>query len=123
MWARIVTLVLGVWLMSAPGILGFDKSISNNDHIIGPLIISFSVIAMCESTRNVRIFNLPLGAWLLFAPWILGYDSAIAFISDYAVGVLTLLFSLVPLNRKHTFGGGWPAIWLSDSVHAHEALK
>jgi hypothetical protein len=123
MWARITTLLLGVWLMSAPGIFDFSKTISNNDHIIGPLIISFSAIAICESTRNVRFFNLPLAAWLLFAPWILGYENNIAFFSDYIVGVSTLLLSLVPQKRKNTFGGGWPAVWQAESVHAHEAIK
>ena len=109
--------------MSAPGIFNFSKTIANNDHIVGPLIISFSAIAICESTRNVRLFNLPLAAWLLFAPWILNYQNNIAFVSDYAVGVFTLLLSLVPLKRKNTFSGGWPAIWQSESIHAHEAVE
>jgi hypothetical protein len=111
MWARIMTLLLGVWLMVAPDLFNFGKTISTNGHIIGPLLVTFSIIAMSESTRNVRMLNLPLGAWLLFAPWMFAYDTPAALISDYTVGVLTLILSLVKLKRTKEFGGGWSSLW------------
>jgi len=111
MWARITTTILGVWLMMAPDIFGFGKTIANNDHIVGPLLITFSVIAMSESVRNVKMLNLPLAAWLLFAPWILGYENSLAFASDYTVGVLTLVLTLVKQRRRHSFAGGWGVLF------------
>jgi len=113
MWARVFTLVLGLWLMIAPDLLQFGKVISDNDHIIGPLIATFSIIAMSECTRNVRLWNLPLAAWLLLAPWILGYDQTTAIASDLTVGVLTLRVTFVKQKRKKQFGGGWAVLFKS----------
>lgn len=114
MWARYVTIALGLWLMVAPGIFDFPKTISDNGHIVGPLIITFSTIAIFEVMRNLRYANLPLGAWLLFAPWILDYDNSNAFASDYVVGMLTLILSLVRQKRQETFDGGWSSLWSSE---------
>lgn len=111
MWARYVTVILGLWLMVAPGIFNFEKSIANNGHIIGPLMITFATIAIFECTRNVRYATLPLGAWLLFAPWVLDYDNNTAFASDYITGWLAMALSLVKLKRENHFGGGWSALW------------
>lgn len=110
MWARVVTLLIGLWLMVAPVVLHYNKIMSNNGHITGPLIVTFSIIALSECTRNVQMFNLPLGAWLLFSPWVLGYVDTAGFASDYIAGVLILLFSLVKYKRKNRFAGGWPTL-------------
>lgn len=115
MWARVTTLLLGLWLMIAPSLFDYSKRIADNGHIIGPLIITFSTVALWECTRNVRVFNLPLGAWLLFAPWILAYENTTAFASDYTAGVLTLLLSLVKTKRKNRFGGGWAALLKAET--------
>lgn len=111
MWALVVTSILGLWLMIAPDLLNYSKMIANNNHIVGPLIITFSIISMSECTRNVRMLNLPLGAWLLLGPWILGYENDTAFAIDYSAGVIILLLTFVKQKRKYKFGGGWPAIW------------
>lgn len=123
MWARIASVLLGVWLMVAPAVFGFGKNISDNDHIIGPLIATFSIIAIWECTRNVRMFNLPLVLWLFLAPWILDYDNNTALFNDYAVALAVLLLSFVPQKRENRFGGGWPAIWKDNTLHAREATK
>jgi len=107
MWARVITIILGLWLMVAPGLLGFSKVIATNGHVVGPLLITFSVIALSECMRNVRWLNVPLAAWLLFAPWILQYGNTVAFVSDYITGVLCLLLTLPGPARKHYFSRGW----------------
>jgi hypothetical protein len=117
MWARYASVVLGLWLMVAPGIFDYDKSIANNGHITGPLIITFSIIAIFECTRNVKYATLPLGAWLIFAPWILGYDNDTAFANDYITGLLVMALSLVRQKRENQFGGGWPALWKTQKNH------
>jgi hypothetical protein len=123
MWAQIINTLLGIWLMASPAILGADKTIADNDHIIGPIIASFAVISWWEATRVVRLYNIPLGAWLLLAPWILGYDSTTSIINDMLVGTLVISLSLVKGKITDTYGGGWSAIWKSDTPHAREARK
>ena len=113
--------ILGIWLMVAPGVLDFSKKISDNAHIVGPLIATFSIVALSECTRNVRFFNLPLAAWLLAAPWILQYDNHTALWNDYAVSLLLIALAFVKTKRQHHFGGGWPAAWRPNSPHSRMA--
>lgn len=123
MWAQVINAIAGLWLMAAPTILGADKTAADNDHIIGPIIVSFAVISWWESTRVVRLYNLPLGLWLLLAPWVLGYSETIVTVNDMVVGALVIGFSLVKGKIENRYGGGWSAIWKSDSLHAQEAKK
>lgn len=103
--------MLGVWFMAAPGIWGFRKAISDNHHIVGPLIVSFSIVSIWECTRNVRWLNVPLCLWLFVAPWILQYNNTVAIANNYTVAVLVLVLCFVKPKRERTFGGGWPALW------------
>lgn len=111
MWARIINTLLGLWLMIAPGILNYPKSAADSGHIAGPIIITFSVVAIWEATRGVRKWNIPVGIWLLVAPWILGYGTTVAIISDMSVGVLVLILSSIKGEVKKGYGGGWSALW------------
>jgi hypothetical protein len=111
MWANIVTALLGIWLMIAPHLLGVDKRIANNAHIVGPLIVAFSIIAIWECTRNARLFNLPLALWLMAAPLVLQYNNDNALMNDYTIAIIIILSLLVKRQRHHRFGGGWPSLW------------
>ncbi len=123
MWAQVINAILGIWLMAAPGVFGFDKPIDDNDHIIGPLIATFAVVAFWECTRVVRTYNIPLGAWLLLAPWVLGYENTLATVNDMGVGLLVIAFSLVKGKIENRYGGGWSAAWRDNTLHQREAQK
>lgn len=111
MWARIFNIVIGIWLMSAPGLLNYGAAAADNGHIIGPVIATFATVACWEATRAVRKWNYPLGVWLLVAPWILGYGSDISIISDMLSGVMVLVFASVRGRVKGKYGGGWRVLW------------
>ena len=121
MWSQVVMMLLGIWLMVAPGLLDFSKKISDNAHIVGPLIATFSMVAIWECTRNVRLLNLPIAVWLFAAPVIIQYDNDTALMNDYAVAVLIIVLCAVKPKRKFRFGGGWPSVWKSGSAHSREA--
>ena len=76
--------------MIAPDLFGYSKTAADNDHIVGPVIAMFAIIALWEATRNLRWALIPLGGWLLLAPWILGYDSSLAIVNDMLVGALVI---------------------------------
>jgi len=123
MWAQVINALLGLWLMASPAIIGETGIVADNNHIVGPIITSFAIISWWEATRVVRLYNLPLGAWLLLAPWVLGYPDTTSIINSMVVGALVIGFSLVKGKIEETYGGGWSAVWKSDSLHAHEAKK
>lgn len=124
MWAQIINAALGLWLMAAPAVLGYDSPAADNDRIFGPAIATFAIVAWWETTRAVARWNLPLGLWLIAAPWILGYSATAATVNSMAVGLLVAVLSLVMGTfRPERFGGGWSAIWSENPPHKQAAKK
>ena len=117
MWARILNTMIGLWLMIAPGIFNYSAAASDNGHIAGPIVVTFSIVAIWEATRPVRKWNIPVAIWLLVAPWILGYENTIAIVSDMGAGILVMIFSSVKGSIEQNFGGGWSSLWKKDPEH------
>jgi hypothetical protein len=107
MAAQIINTLIGVWLMFAPQVFEYRGTAADNDHIVGPIITSFAIIALSGATRSVAKFNIPLGAWLMLAPLLLGYDNQLAVINDIASGVVVTICSFIRRKTSHTYGGGW----------------
>jgi SPW repeat len=107
MVAQIFNVMLGIWLMTAPHLLGYNGVAADNDHIIGPIVASFAIIALSGCTRAVGKYNIPLGAWLLLAPWLLNYDKEISIVNDTGIGILITVFALFKRKANHQYGGGW----------------
>jgi len=110
MWAQTINLLLGVWLMFAPYILGYSDLASHSDHVVGPLVATFSAIALWEVTRGMRWANLPLALWLIVGPWFLQFEQT-ALINSLLVGVCVAGLSLVRGRITQEFGGGWAMLW------------
>ncbi|MGH7233280.1 MAG: SPW repeat domain-containing protein [Nitrospiraceae bacterium] len=110
MFAHIINVLLGVWLMAAPDVLDYGDPARTNDHIVGPLILSFAMIATSEVTRSVRWINLGLGLWVAMAPLPLGYPFRVA-MHSVAVGVMVAALSCVRGTMKERLGGGWGVLW------------
>ncbi|HEV2107326.1 MAG TPA: SPW repeat protein [Thermomicrobiales bacterium] len=113
MWPRIINIVVGIWLMVAPAVLGYGAPAATNDRIIGPLAASFATIAIWETTRQVRRINWALGTWLLIAPWLLGYGELAPVVNSMIAGVLLIAFASLRGPIKQRFGGGWSSLWTS----------
>lgn len=125
MWAQIINACLGIWLMASSAVLSYTsvKTIADNEHIVGPIIAAFAIISWWEATRVVRLYNIPLAVWLLLAPWVLNYDHTLATANSMLVGALVLGLSFVKGKIEDSYGGGWAALFNSDSTHAREAQK
>ncbi|MCM8570833.1 hypothetical protein NE848_15660 [Gramella jeungdoensis] len=123
MWARFINTALGLWLMITPGIFQYSSAAADNGHILGPVIVTFSVVAMWEATRVVRKWNFPVAIWLLAAPWILGYENTIAIVSDMGVGVLVLIFSSIRGKIEKNYGGGWSSLWQQNPEHIQKTKQ
>lgn len=87
-WSLVMSTALGVWLMVAPSVLATEGAIADSDHLVGALVVTFSVIAWAEVTRSARWAIVLLGAWLLVAPWLLTDTTLLARWNDMAVGVV-----------------------------------
>lgn len=92
-WNLNLSVLLGVWLMCAPSILEVLHPAADSDYIVGPLLITFSIISMSEATRSFRFVNLILAAFLFSAPyWLTGF-STLGTMNNLIVGVFIALLS------------------------------
>ncbi|HET7583863.1 MAG TPA: SPW repeat protein [Gemmatimonadaceae bacterium] len=111
MWARIVSAIVGVWLVASPGVLGYGGRAAVNDRIVGPVIAAIAIVAAAGVTRELRWAELPLGLWLLIAPWTLGYHNPVLAAQSMIAGFV--LLALVPFRGRvrASYGGGWRVLW------------
>lgn len=91
-WTLFVATALGIGLMFAPAVFQTQGAAANSDHLVGALVVTFSVIALGEVGRSVRWLNVLFGAWLLASPWFLsGTVPASQWSNTLAGGVLIAL--------------------------------
>ncbi len=70
-WNLWLSTAVGIWLMAAPTLLKLVGTVADSTHIVGALVVTFSVVAFAEPARPVRVMTILCGAWLLLAAWIL----------------------------------------------------
>lgn len=117
MWAQALAAAIGLWLYAAPGVLGYGDPAATSDRIVGPLVLSFSFVAMWEFVRGLRLANRPLALWLLAAPLVLGYPTD-ALVSGMLSGAAVLGLSFVRGKVEGRYGGGWAAVFRRDGNRA-----
>jgi len=106
-WNLVLSCFLGVWLMFSPSVFGFENSLEDSDHMVGALIITFSVIAMGEIVRIVRFLNILLGLWIIAAPLLVfGVSMKAGIYNELICGLLLILLSFrkgTIINNYGTF--------------------
>jgi hypothetical protein len=123
MWARVINILIGLWLIASPAVLQMDKIAANNLRVIGPLVVSFAFIAIWEVTRTLRWVNVALGAWLPLGSWVLGYASLVPTLNESLCGVIIIVLGLVKGKLTRDFGSGWAQLWRGDlAPKQHEKL-
>ena len=103
-WNLLLSAAFGIWLMSSPGVLGATGAAADNAHLVGALIVTWSVIAFGEVARPARFLNVALGLWLIAAPWLLAGDTQVSRWNDVLVGVAVVLLSLRRGRIEERFG-------------------
>ena len=73
-WSLAIVTLVGIWLMFTRLTLGAEGLMADADHLIGSLVITFTVIAFAEVGRPARFVNIPLGLALLVTPFAFGAD-------------------------------------------------
>lgn len=113
-WTLVVCAALGVWLMATPAILGAQGAVAVSHYVVGPLVVTFSVIAISEIARPARLLNLLFAGWFLLSPWFLTGGNAATRGCDLLVASLLFCLSL-PRGKMEERYGGWEryAAWPS----------
>ena len=106
-WTLLLSIVLGMWLTFTR--LSFDSAgaMANSDHLVGALVVTFSIMAFAEVGRAVRFINIPFGAWLIAAPWLLdGIASPVATWNGVISGALLIALA-IPRGPVRNSYAGW----------------
>ena len=106
-WTLTLSIAIGVWLTFTR--LSFDSfgAMADSDHMVGLLVVTFSIMAWAEVGRTIRFINIPFGAWLIAAPWLLdGIASPLAAWNGVVCGVLLIVLAL-PRGRIRNSYAGW----------------
>ena len=108
MTPRLASAALGIWLMTAPAVLGYGAFGATLARIVGPLVFTFAIVAINEATRSVRWANAGLAVLLLVG--ILFDHSATSALNHALVAGALAILSRIPGPRRHRLGGGWAAL-------------
>jgi hypothetical protein len=119
MWTRIVNILIGLGVMIAPALFKFNSVAADNNHIVGPLVLTFAIVSLWEINRNVRLFNIVTGSWLIVSPFIIGFTNTPLFI-DVVLGMAVLVFSLNKGTVKNRYGGGWRSLFQKNPLHVQD---
>ncbi len=106
-WTLTLSIAIGVWLTFTR--LSFDSSgaMADSDHLVGLLVVTFSIMAWAEVGRAIRFINIPFGAWLIAAPWLLdGIASPLATWNGVICGTILIALA-IPRGRIKDSYAGW----------------
>lgn len=119
MWTQIVTILAGLFIMITPNLFDYDKALSNQNFITGPLIITFAITAIWEVNRNARWLNIPVAAWLIFYSIIYGNGQDIY--PNIIAASLIIILAIIKRKGKGMYGGGWRSLFQKNPPHIQKA--
>jgi len=103
-WNLLLSALIGVWLMAAPGVLAIQGSAADSHHLAGALIVATAVISLSEVIRAGRLFSIVLGLWVIVAPWVISGASGGARWTDVIAGLAVVLLSLPRGENRARYG-------------------
>jgi hypothetical protein len=103
-WTLAASTAIGIALMCSRLIFDASGPAANNDHVVGSLIVTFSIAAMGEVSRPVRFANIPFGAWLVVSPLMFSGYSPIAGGANVLFGLLLIWLALPPGPIRSHYG-------------------
>jgi nucleoside-diphosphate-sugar epimerase len=105
-WTLALSVAIGVALMLTRVLFDASGAAANNDHLMGALVVTFSIIALAEVARPLRFVNVVLGAWLVLTPWVLTGYTMLSSSASVIAGILLILLAL-PRGPIRNHYGAW----------------
>lgn len=102
MWARVVEVMLGLWLAISWLIFGYrEASLLINDFTIAFLICLFSLLSYLPRFQKMHLFNFLIGVWFIILAYMM-QGSLFYVDQNYMIlGILFLMISILPSHAKY----------------------
>ncbi|MBI3345009.1 MAG: SPW repeat protein [Gammaproteobacteria bacterium] len=105
-WMLLVSVAIGISFMFTRLSFGNSGDMADSDHLVGSLVVVFSIMALAEVMRAARFINVAFGAWLIAAPWLLdGAGSPLAAWNGVIGGALLIALSIPRGLIKDSYAG------------------
>ena len=93
-WQDSLNVLLGVWLILSPWILGFSPEMTAmwNAVLVGAVIALLALSTLVNFRKWEEWAGILLGLWLIASPWVLGFAATLsaATWNFVAVGILAI---------------------------------
>lgn len=107
-WNLALATAFAVSIMSYPALLKCTESLATLEYIVGALAVTFSVCAMAEPCRAVRLLNVPAAMVLTATPFFFSSEAnAQVLVANLICGSLLILMSLPKGKIVHSYGSLW----------------
>jgi len=105
-WTLMLSIAIGIWLTFTRVSFDTAGAMADSDHMVGLLVLTFTLIALAEVGRATRFINIPFGLWLIAAPWLLdGIASPLATWNGVICGVLLIVLAIPRGKIKDSYAG------------------
>jgi len=92
--ARIINVILGIWLVISAFVWPHTYAQTTNTWIVGALVVAFSLVAM--RVPEVRYLNTVLAVWLFISVWALPTMTMGTTWNNAIVAIAVFFVSLAP---------------------------
>jgi hypothetical protein len=110
-WQDIASLLIGMWLVVSPSVLGFTEAAAWITVVLGLCVVLFAVEGFIIPSYLEEWGEILLGLALLAAPWTVGYEPEWATISSMVSGILVILLGASELLDDRDFATWWHDRW------------
>jgi hypothetical protein len=110
-WQDVASLLVGVWLILSPFVLGFTGAAVWITIALGLGVILFAVEALVIPSYLEEWGEMLLGLSLVLAPWMIGYETSAATISSAVAGFLVIVLAGWELSTDRDFTTWWHDHW------------
>lgn len=109
-WQDQLILLLGLWLIASPWVLGYpsDSPPTTNAVVAGIIMAALAAFDLYKTYVWAVVLNLVVGAWVTVSPWVIGMlqDRAMM-ISLIVSGVATVVLGLWELRSDPELHRQW----------------
>jgi hypothetical protein len=110
-WQDVASLLLGVWLVLSPFVLGFAGAATWITIVLGLCVILFAVEGFVIPSYLEEWGEILIGLALVVAPWTVGYEPVSATVSGVVSGILVILLAAWELATDRDFSTWWHDGW------------
>ena len=109
-WQDQVILLLGLWLIASPWVMGYpgDSPPTSNAVIAGIIMVAMAAFDLYKTYVWAVLFNIVVGAWAVVSPWIVDTvaDPAMTW-SLVIAGIATIVLGLWELRSDPELQSQW----------------